>query len=383
MIKKLFRKYFPALLTIAVISLLIFSCQANRELPNEVTQVIEQVKQKAAPDRRVTVFSVDGYRSGKKIILRGELLSPQAKKDLLDGVRAQTKLTVVDSLTVLPDISLGADTCGVIRVSVAQVRRRPDVNQEIITQGLLGTEVRLLKKRDGWYYLQLEDQYLGWVMRKSVAVGNIEFLNDWKDREKLVVKQNYGQVWENPAAKNSFPICDVVLGNRLGFVSKKGGYFRIELADGRTGFVVPELVEFEKKLNAREAPGANDLIRTAKQFMGIPYFWGGKSTKGFDCSGFTQTIYKWNGIQLPRDANMQVKIGTGIPIDDSLSQVKPGDLLFFGSAKDHITHVAMYLGGGRFIHSDGLVHINSLFPQHDDYSDYRKKHFQAARRILK
>jgi len=382
MIKKFSYKYFLVALTVVFIGVSFFSCQTKRDLPESVMRVIDQVKQKAAPDRRVTVFAVDGYRFGKKIILRGEMLSPVAKENLLTELRTQTNFEIVDSVMVLPARSMEADTCGVIRVSVAQVRRRPDINQEIITQGLMGAEVRLLKKRGGWYFVQLEDQYLGWVMRKSIASGSIGFLNDWQSKEKLVVKKNYGQVWEKPDAKSSFPVCDVVLGDRLALLSKKRGYFQVELADGRAGFVAPELVEFEKKLLARKASDAKELIRTAKMFLGIPYFWGGKSTKGFDCSGFTQTIYKWNGIQLPRDANMQVKVGTEIPIDDSLSQVKPGDLLFFGSAKDHITHVAMYLGGGRFIHADGLVHINSLFPQHDDYSDYRKKHFQVVRRIL-
>jgi cell wall-associated NlpC family hydrolase len=175
----------------------------------------------------------------------------------------------------------------------------------------------------------------------------------------------------------------VVLGNRIAFLGKLIDYYHVELPDGRQGVIKSDLVVSESKLLDKKNISSKDLILTALHFMGIPYFWGGKSTKGFDCSGFTQTIYKWNGIQLPRDANMQVKVGTEIPIDDSLSQVKPGDLLFFGSAKDHITHVAMYLGGGKFIHSDGLVHINSLFSQHEDYSDYRKKHFQAVRRILK
>ncbi len=382
MVKRNLKNYFPILLLIVLVSLSFFSCQPNRELPTDVASVIEQIKEVAAPDRRITVFDVDGYRSGEKIILRGELLSPLAKANLLNELRQQSKYEIIDSLIVLPDPSLGADTCGVIRVSVAQVRRNPDVDQEIITQGLMGTEVRLLKKQGGWYYVQLEDQYLGWMMRKSIAIGDVAFLSEWKNKEKLVVKKNYGQVWEKPDKQHSYPVCDVVLGDRFALVGKRNGYYHVQLADGRTGFVSSGLVEFEKKLFNKSSPTAKDLLRTAKMFLGIPYFWGGKSTKGFDCSGFTQTIYKWNGIQLPRDANMQVKIGTEIPIDDSLSQVKPGDLLFFGSAKDHITHVAMYLGNGKFIHSDGLVHINSLFPQHDDYSDYRKKHFQAVRRIL-
>ncbi|HEX9970439.1 MAG TPA: NlpC/P60 family protein, partial [bacterium] len=77
-----------------------------------------------------------------------------------------------------------------------------------------------------------------------------------------------------------------------------------------------------------------------------------------------------------------VKSGVAVTIDDSFKSVKPGDLLFFGRDLDHIFHVGMYLGDAKFIHSDGMVRINSFNPNDENYSEYRLKGLQAVRRIL-
>jgi cell wall-associated NlpC family hydrolase len=118
-------------------------------------------------------------------------------------------------------------------------------------------------------------------------------------------------------------------------------------------------------------------------YLGLPYFWGGNSPKGFDCSGFTKTIYRMNGIELPRDANMQALAGQPVELDSTYSHLQPGDLLFFGPRTERITHVAMYLGNRRFIHSDGMVRINSFSPKDDNYSEYRVRGLRLARRFLK
>ncbi len=84
-------------------------------------------------------------------------------------------------------------------------------------------------------------------------------------------------------------------------------------------------------------------------------------------------IYKLNGVSLPRDANMQSKVGRPVAIDSSYSQLKPGDLLFFGTRPEAVDHVAMYIGRSQFIHSNGQVKVNSLNPKDPDYSAYRVK----------
>ena len=124
-----------------------------------------------------------------------------------------------------------------------------------------------------------------------------------------------------------------------------------------------------------------EIIERAKKMMGIPYLWGGNSTKGMDCSGFTGTVFRSEGYQLPRDANMQVKLGNEVVPEDDYSNILPGDLIFFGPP-DRITHVGICLGGSYFIHCSGDVHINSLDEKDELFNPYRKRTFRLIKRII-
>ena len=101
----------------------------------------------------------------------------------------------------------------------------------------------------------------------------------------------------------------------------------------------------------------HELISYAKSFIGIPYLWGGKSSLGFDCSGFVQTVFKMTGINMPRDASQQILRKNLHDID--YCDAKTGDLLFFIEG-NYVNHVAIYLGNQEIIHSSGSVKIENL-----------------------
>jgi cell wall-associated NlpC family hydrolase len=107
----------------------------------------------------------------------------------------------------------------------------------------------------------------------------------------------------------------------------------------------------------------DQLTATGLRFLGIPYLWGGSTPKGFDCSGLVQRIYRLQGLILPRDSDMQAHFGQEKKVD-SLEDLAPGDLLFFGRAAQRITHVAMALPDRLFLHAHGQVRVNSVDPAH-------------------
>jgi hypothetical protein len=215
-----------------------------------------------------------------------------------------------------------------------------------------------------------------------------EEYNNWITAEKVIYLKDYGFTYEQPNEEEG-RVSDLVAGNLLKFEGKAdNGFVKVSYPDGRTAYVEDKFTaDFEewKKLNEESS---EKIVKTAKKYMGVPYLWGGTSTKGFDCSGYTKTVYRLNGILLPRDASQQVHTGKLITEDTiDFDKLKPGDLLFFGrketeTQKERITHVGIYIGDTEFIHASGLVKINSLDKSRPNFSEYRYETFIRAKRIL-
>jgi hypothetical protein len=181
-------------------------------------------------------------------------------------------------------------------------------------------------------------------------------------------------------------VSDIVAGSIVSLVSDQSGNYIVGLPDGRQG-----LLNKKSSVNFctwchEIKPEANKLISFAKSMTGTPYMWGGTSTKLVDCSGFVKTVYFMGGIILSRDASQQFLHGEEVDISNSLDVLQPGDLLFFGSinpeGQKRITHTGMYIGDAEFIHSSGMVKINSLDSTRSIYSSSLFKMLMGARRII-
>lgn len=353
-------------------------------------EMLASAKARFAPDRRTVVFDVSATVAGGRLTLAGEVHDAALQQQLGEWFRANAGCEVVDALHALPDPALGDATRGVVCVSVANVRTKPGHPEELATQALLGTPLEILKRQDGWSYVQLPNDYLGWTNDRVQTMSAAAFAA-WQALPKVIVTATFAVVRE-AAAADAPPVGDVVAGcilARDGAHDGDGGTdcVRVRYADGRTGWLPKAAASPFDEWLAHAADTPANLIATARRFVGVPYLWGGTSTKGMDCSGFTSTVFFLNGVLLPRDASQQVLVGVPVEHDAEFRGVGAGDLLFFGSAataakRERVTHVAISLGGARFIHSSTDVHENSLLPGDPDYAPSLRRRLLHVRRIV-
>ena len=348
--------------------------------------IIKEVKEKFVPDKRVAIFNVETEESGSKIIIKGETNLPDAKAELVSLLK-EANLNFEDETEMLPSEKLGDKTFGIINLSVANIRSNPDHPAELATQSLLGTPINVFKKgENGFYLVQTPDDYTAWLDDDGFTFMNKEELNNWKESKKIVYLDEYGFSFLQPDI-NSPHVSDLVAGNLLKLVGEEENFYKVNYPDGREAFINKDEAKPFDNWYASLNPTGETILNTAYRFMGIPYLWGGTSTKGMDCSGFTKTVYFLNGIVLPRDASQQVYTGELVDTKNGWENLKPGDLLFFGmrakeNRKERITHVAIYIGDGDFIHAAGRVRINSFNKNKSYYSQYRDNLFIRAKRIL-
>ena len=320
------------------------------------------------------------YTTDGKAVLKGETNLDDAKTDLINFVKS-SGIDLIDSLTVLPDRSVGEKDMGLITVSVCNMRRKPAHASELISQALMGTPVKILKVNSGWYLVQTPDLYIGWVDDDAVSLKTAAWIDQWKKSDRVICTAKCGDITDN----HGLVVTDFVSGAIFQTTGKTASGFNVVLPDGREGILGSGSAEDFRVWASKPAQDAAGLISFGKSLLGTEYLWGGISCKGIDCSGFARAIYFSGGMMLTRDASSQALYGKDIDISKSLSALQPGDLLFFGHVRNGekvITHVGMYIGNNEVIHSSGMVKINSLDPSAKNYSKHLHDILQEAKRFL-
>ena len=274
---------------------------------------------------------------------------------------------------------------GVVHISVCNLREEGKFTSGMSTQALLGMPVKVLQY-NGWYEIQTPDDYTGWVHRMVITPMSKERYDEWNRAEKIVVTSHYGFAYEKPD-ESSQPVSDVVAGNRLKWEGSKGHFYQVSYPDGRKAYLSKSISQPEAEWRASLKQDVESIIETAYSMMGIPYLWAGTSSKGVDCSGLVRTVFFMHDIIIPRDASQQAYVGEHIDIAPDFSNVKRGDLVFFGrkataERKEGISHVGIYLGNKQFIHSQGDVRVNSFSPDDELFDEYNLGRLLFATRVL-
>lgn len=371
------------------ISTLLVSCIGKTSENLAIIPLHEQitaVKMQYAPDKRVALFEVDAIKNNDKYILTGESDLAEAVTALKDRLTLE-KIAFVDSIKVLPSNTLEEKSMGLVTISVANLRSKPAHAAELATQATLGTPVKILKNEGDWSFIQTPDKYLAWVDAGGITALSRSEMAQWKLAPKVIYTATIGQSYSQPNLSSQV-VSDMVAGAVLERIGEQRDFFEVKYPDGRHAFLAKsEAKDFDGWLLMMH-PSEGTLVDTAKKLMGLPYLWGGTSTKGVDCSGYTKTIFFLNGMVIPRDASQQVNTGKPIDSTQHFENLEKGDLLFFGrkatdSTSEKVVHVGMWIGNNEFIHSSGRVRVGSLDPKADNFDAYNLGRYLRSNRLLK
>ena len=328
-------------------------------------EVLTDLKQRIAPDKRTAIWDVKASKQGSKWVLEGAVGTQAQKKAILAAMLKNGYSGYTDKITVLEDGIPASRKWAQVKLSIATLRTEPMHSAEIATQGIMGAPVKVLQKADDWYRVQMADDYIAYVPESSLSFKTEAQMKAWRKAKRYIVTAYDSRLVTE--AHGDMTVTDLVMGNILEYKSAQGNWLKLATPDGRVGWVdaadVAELSQW-----SQQQFSAAQIEKTARRMMGSSYLWGGTTTKVTDCSGLTKVSYLSNGIILQRDASQQALTGKIMKRGTDWHQYETGDLLFFGNEKTgRVTHVGIYLRDGNYIHCSGQVKINSLDPKSSQY----------------
>jgi gamma-D-glutamyl-L-lysine dipeptidyl-peptidase len=380
MIDFLMKNFFRYLRIFSLAGILAFLSECTNTKTSDLRNELDQLTTRLVPDHRTVLFSAQ-LKQGENnsIILSGETTEAAIKAEIVNTL-SKSGIKLIDSLLILPDTSVNKRFTGIITVSVANLRKHPDHAAEMVSQAVMGTPVRILKKEDSWMLIRTPDNYISWVPDASVAALTEKEMNSWKGSSRLIYTGNTGWIYSSADGRSSVT-GDITGGCIVENIGTRGDFFEVAIPDNRHGYIEKNnAIDFDAWKATINCNGEN-ICSSALSLTGIPYLWGGTSPKGVDCSGFVQSVFFRNGIILQRDASLQALHGSEVNISGGYNTLEKGDLLFFG-ASHHVTHVGIYIGNGEYINSSGLVVVNSLDSTSSKYSSYRKNSLICARKVI-
>ncbi len=261
----------------------------------------------------------------------------------------------------------------IVVVPVTNIYSHPSDESDVVSQAIYGSNVTLLTARGEWCRIQTADRYKGWVPSRHLRL--VQSGAGYATTGVIVqVESLFANLYREPDVTRHKPVLTIPFETRLEVIPdekdkkdnqeenrKKAatpakeikpapeGWLQVRLPGKTAAWIQSaDVIPDPKPLSIPES------IELAKRFLGLPYLWGGTSSFGFDCSGFTQMLLRLRGVSMPRDADKQAAWTGVIPVDRK--DLQPGDLLFFGSSARNVTHTGMYIGDGQFIQATTAGH---------------------------
>jgi gamma-D-glutamyl-L-lysine dipeptidyl-peptidase len=340
-----------------------------------IRRAARQVRGQLVPDSRVGVFEVRTRRRHDGIAIAGATTIPaavEAFRTLLEeaGVEAEIQIRV------LPDPSLGPRSEALVRAPIVPVYRRPTMGSTQLSQYVLGARLTLLSRRGRFFRIRGEDAHVGWVHKGYLTLGEPAWAQAWERGELGEPVVSLGAEVHDDTDR---VFARLPWGARV--IQQADG--RVLLPDGRSGHIGGGEVVAVNRLTERFPTRGDSVIRTVRLWLGAPYLWGGVTPNGVDCSGLVQSVCWIHGMALPRDSDMQARVGAEVDPGREFGALRPGDLLFFAE-KRRVNHVAFSLGGSHIIHAsagNGCVERNDMLGD-SEYEHFLRRIFTSVRRLL-
>jgi len=251
---------------------------------------------------------------------------------------------------------------GICNLNIIPLRKDASDTSEMVSQLLFGDHFKVLETKMQWLYIKVAfDGYQGWIDKKQIHFITEEYYN-------LLQKETPIYQYEllNSITLKDNSLMPISFGARLPFYNDK--YLKIN--DLSFNIETKTIKGIQPK---------SQIIETAFYYLNAPYLWGGKTPFGIDCSGFTQMVYRLNGIKLYRDASQQAKQGEVLSF---IEESEPGDLAFFDNKDGFITHVGIILSNNYIIHASGKVRLDRL-DQSGIFNEETNRHTHNLRVIKK
>lgn len=243
------------------------------------------------------------------------------------------------------------------------LRASAQASSETVNETGYGERVKVYDQVEDSYRVALaRDAYLGWLPLTALVHHLPE------PSHRFVALR--GHIFAEPEV-SSERLFRLAFGTNLKVQEEQGDWSQIVYAKGQQGYVKTSLLWALTKPLPKASPGA--IASFARRFLEAPYVWGGVSAWGLDCSGLVQTVYGAFDIALPRDADQQSSCGQ----EHAFAEIKVGDLLFFPD------HVALSLGGNRFIHANAH-HMRVTIDDFETgpYGGKMKRQLTSIRRLI-
>lgn len=294
--------------------------------------------------KRDTVFDLKLNYKDNKPHLMGQVYSEQEKQLVTQLAQQHLPGAQVD-IDTFPFDDVAPDYA--ISKSFADLYVKPMAvaGDNLATQVRMGTPLEILDYDSSKNFALVrivDDGYIAYIHRSKLQEVNQAQFQDWKDKRKVLLMREV----KAPELMH--------FGTRLKLLSQTPTTVTAALPTGK----VVKLNVGDVRLVSHQMPAAKDILTVAQSYLpkapqgGGQYLWGGTFGKRVDCSGFVQTVYRVNDVYLPRDADQQQ--GFTQPVAPTLAQIdqlKPGDLIFFSGHRKWATHVGLYMGDNKVIHS--------------------------------